>query len=84
MLLHGYEMQADAVRGGLPQSPPRGQKIQPCAKSGFNDRETVGLMPALRQIVAVQEYMFRLRERGMRRRVNIVELRGIERAISTE
>jgi hypothetical protein len=41
-------------------------------------------MPPLRQIVAAKEYMLCLRERALRRRVNIVELRGIERAIRTE
>ena len=84
MLLHGDEMQAGVARGGLPQSPPRGQKIQTRTKSGFDDCETVGLMPPLRQIVAAQENVLRLRERALRRRVDVVELRGIERAVNTE
>ena len=77
-------MQAGAVRSGLPQGPPRGQKIQPRAKSGFDDRKTVGLTPPFRQIVAVQVDMLRLRERALRRSVDVVELRGIERAVDAE
>ena len=84
MFLHGDEMQAKAIRGDLPQSPPRGQKIQTRAKSGLNNRETVGLMPPRRQIVAVEEDMLCLRKRAVRRSVDIVELRGIERAVEVE
>ena len=84
MFLHGHEMQARAVCCGLPERSPRGQKIQPRAKSGFNDRETVRLVPAVRQPVALQENVLRLLHRALRRGVDVVELRGIERAVDAE
>ena len=84
MFLHGYEMQADAVRGGLPQSPPGGQKIQPCAKSALDNRKTIGLVPTFRQIVAVQEDMLCLREGALRRRIDVIEPRGEQRTVAAE
>src|SRR5258706_12663451 len=84
LFFHREKMQRDFRPVGLPPCLPCREKIKPCSEPGLDDGETAGLAPASRQIVAVQENMPGLREGALGRRIDVVERRGVKRAVSIE
>ena len=84
VLFKRNEMQAAAGLRVVSPGLPGGEKVQPEAETGFEDDETVAVLPALRQVVTGNEDMPRLRQAAVHRVINIVEQGRAGRAVGAE
>jgi len=69
-----------ALRIGTPRIPRR-QEIEPQPESGLEDGESVAPPPPIRQVVAAEEDIARLREATGLRVVDVAELARIRRPV---
>src|SRR3990172_5550891 len=84
MLLDRDEMQPFAARRVLAPGLPGCQERQSEAESRFEDREAAPPAPALRQPVAFEEHVTRLRESARGAVIDVAVLLGIRRAVRGE